>query len=370
MLGRGVLLFGLMLFASVCQAAEIIAFPLSREGEGGIMIEGELKAGDADVFRMKFEPYSSGVIILNSPGGIAQVGIDIGRAIRMRDFKTWVPSGSSCASACGMIWLGGRTRFVGKSGRVGFHSVYRYENGARVEVGSGNAVFGAYLSQLGLSEKAIRYLASAEPRSMNWLTPELADVLGITMAIYEPESPSIVSRPSPPPADHSVSPAQAPTPSVQVSSLEAKSREFVNAINYLISGPDQKLLPILNGIYADQVDYFGKSLQRDEVVAQINAFVVRWPSRSYSSRPDKLKIICDDQILRCSAEGLVDFDARSFDRNQRSYGVATFEYLLEFKAGLKWPVIVKEGGKVMQRQFEAINQRLSPLPTGRDHSIQ
>ncbi len=334
------------------------------------MIEGELKAGDADVFRMKFEPYSSGVIILNSPGGISQVGIDIGRAIRMRDFKTWVPSGSTCASACAMIWLGGRTRLVGERGRIGFHSVYRYENGVPVEVGSGNAVFGAYLSQLGLSEKAIRYLASTEPRSMAWLTPELADVLGISMAVFDPASPPTASRTTVPSIDRSVAPSQAPAPNLRFSSLEVRAREFVHALNYLISGPDQKFLPILNGLYAEEINYFGKSLPRDEVVAQITAFVARWPSRSYSSRPDKLKIICDDQILRCNIDGLVDFDARSFDRNQRSYGVATFEYVLEFKTGAKWPVIVKEGGKVMQRQIEAINQRPSPLSRGRDLSIQ
>lgn len=368
MLGRVFISLGLILFSSACWAAEITAFPLTREGEGGILIEGELKPEDIDIFRIKFEPYSKGIVVLNSPGGVSQVGIDIGRAIRMREFETWVPSGSTCASACAMIWLGGRTRLMGKTGRIGFHSVYRLENGVPVEAGSGNAVFGAYLSQLGLSEKAIRYLTSAEPRSMSWLTPALAEVLGISMAVYDPASPPIVSRTMPPSADRNGGPA--PTPNARFSSLEARAREFVNALNYLISGPDHKFVPILNGLYAEEVNYFGKNLPRDEVVTQITAFVDRWPSRSYSSRPEKLKIICDDQILRCSAEGLVDFDARSFDRNQRSHGVATFEYLLEFKSGVKWPTIVKESGKVMQRQIEAINQRPLQTPSARDFSIQ
>jgi hypothetical protein len=343
------------LSVSASFGAEITAFPLKSANEGGIIISGELKAADHEEFLIKAAPYSGGIVFLDSPGGISQAGIDIGRAVRMRNFITYVPSGSTCASACAMIWLGGSKRLVGKTGRVGFHSVYRIENGIPVEAGSGNAVYGAYLSQLGLSDKAIRYLSSANPASMSWLTPELADLLDIKMAVFEfpDDKPATASRSTP----------QEPktTGRVPFDTLEKRAKDFVLALNVLISGSADKLTSVLPGLYSNEVAYFGKAISRDEVIGQISAFLSRWPTRAYSARPDSFKFDCNELINKCRVEGLLDFDARSFDRNQRSHGVATFEYLLEFRPNARWPIISAENGKVVSRQVEAINER-SPSP--------
>jgi hypothetical protein len=55
-------------------------------------------------------------------------GIDIGKAIRLKDFETAVVSNKNsktiCASACALAWLGGTRRFMSATARIGFHAAY------------------------------------------------------------------------------------------------------------------------------------------------------------------------------------------------------------------------------------------------------
>ena len=260
----------LLVLAAFCvclnsKAAEITAIPLDQPGQGAITIDGDLTPEDRENFLIKIAPFSGGMVVLNSRGGAAYAGIEIGKAIRMRGFTTWVPSGSFCASACAMAWLGGTRRLMGKGALIGFHSVYRLENGKQVEASSGNALYGAYLSQLGLSDRAIMFLSDAAPSSMNWLTPSEAESFGITLTVFDPKPTT----------------AEAVPEVKQVASLEARSRDFIIALNLLVSGPSEKLLQIVNGLYSEEVLYYGKETSRDQVVSQMTAFVTRWPIRTY-----------------------------------------------------------------------------------------
>jgi hypothetical protein len=62
--------------------------------------------------------------------------------------------------------------------RIGFHAAYKRENGVAREVGSGNALVGAYLARLGLPDSAIALLTTAPPNEMLWLTSADAKALG------------------------------------------------------------------------------------------------------------------------------------------------------------------------------------------------
>lgn len=334
------------LVCAAAQAAEINVMPLKDDGTAAIFVTGDLKFDDRESFLTKIAPFKGGLVVFDSKGGSAYAGIEIGKAIRMRSFMTWVPSGSSCASACAMAWLGGTKRLMGKTALIGFHSVYRFEGGAPVETGSGNAIYGAYLAQLGLSDRAIYYLSSAAPESMNWLTPAEAESLGITVAVYDPTPTQPAARPN----------------GGAVSNLETRSKDFVVAINVVISGPTEKYLNIVNDIYSEQVLYFGKLLPRSEVVNQLTRFIARWPARNYLVRPESMKVQCNEQTRECRIDGMIDFDARSPERKQRSHGVATFEYLLSYRSGARWPVIVSEGGNVVDRNVEALAPSSPPYP--------
>lgn len=359
------------LLCASADAAEITAMPL-KDTRGIVLIKGELKREDVDVFLAKSAPFSGGIVVMESPGGSAYAGLEIGKAIRERRFTTWVESGTTCASACAIAWLGGEPRVMGKAAVIGFHALSVMRQGERVETGFGNAIYGAYLAKLGLSYKAIEYLSDAAPTDMNWLTPTDAENIGISLKVYDdkptgpPRSPSTITRrdsessalaPSSPPV---VAPTVPPAPSLglSIAEMDARSREMVIALNVIMSGPDEGYFKLLNGIYADRVMYFGKQVERAEVVTQVTKFIERWPMRSYVVRPESLRVQCDSGLGACQISGMIDFSAKSVARNQWSRGTATFDYLLAFRPNQKYPVIVNEGGAVVDRQMTA----LQPAP--------
>jgi hypothetical protein len=131
------------------------------DGSTVISVQGDLVLPDIEVFKLKLSGVTKGLVLLASDGGSLQAGIQIGTAIRLRGLATLVPDGSRCASACAIAWLGGTPRVMGQNARIGFHAAYRLERGAPVATGVGNALLGAYLNTLGLSDRAIIYVTMA-----------------------------------------------------------------------------------------------------------------------------------------------------------------------------------------------------------------
>jgi len=164
-------------------AAQIAVRPLDN-GSTLIAIEGELDLGDIESLRKSTEsiPVGRATIEFSGKGGSLLAGIRIGTLIRAKKFTTVVPDGGQCASACALAWLGGARRLVGEYSNVGFHTAYIVKTGGLTESGPGNAILGAYLNQLGLSERAILYITHAAPTSMQWMSMQEAAEFGITVA--------------------------------------------------------------------------------------------------------------------------------------------------------------------------------------------
>ncbi len=156
-----------------------------------VAIDGELRLGDEDTFAERVLRLKDAVVMFNSLGGNLIAGIEIGRAIRLKGFDTFVPDGMVCASACGLAWLGGRTLLAGPSARIGFHAAWVMERGEKREKGPGNALVGAYLYSLGLKDEAIVYLTLASPDDAMWLNFKDAYELGIQVK----EVPSLQEQP-------------------------------------------------------------------------------------------------------------------------------------------------------------------------------
>ena len=130
----------------------------------------------------------------SSDGGSLVAGIRIGTLIREKKFTTIIPDGASCASACALAWLGGTRRFMGEGASVGFHAAYVLKSYGPVESSSGNAILGAYLNQLGLSEDAILYITKTAPTSIQWMSLEDADEYGIVVAPLSPQQATRIQR--------------------------------------------------------------------------------------------------------------------------------------------------------------------------------
>ena len=134
-----------------------------------VAIEGDLVLADGEKFADLVRPLGRTVVVLNSPGGSLFAGLRIGQLIRNRRFLTIVTDGDLCASACALAWIGGVGRYLGPKSRLGFHAAYLAEGDVSHVSSSGNALVGAYLDRLGLSDDAIFYLTAAAPEEILWL---------------------------------------------------------------------------------------------------------------------------------------------------------------------------------------------------------
>lgn len=150
-------------------AATIVKAPGRRVGSVVVSVSGELTAGDENRFVQTAGTVANGVVDFDSPGGNLLAGIEIGEVIHFKHFETLVPNGSACASACALAWLGGATRLIGATGRIGFHQPYIRNSGVVSGSASLNAVVRAYLNELGLSAVAIQYITETPPENVKWL---------------------------------------------------------------------------------------------------------------------------------------------------------------------------------------------------------
>ena len=145
--------------------------------------------------------------------------------------------------------------------------------------------------------------------------------------------------------------------------LRQRTAAFLDVLYREESSPNNEALAAANSYYADQVTYYGKSYSRGQVMADLQGFYNRWPVRQYVIEQGSLKIDCEVQSLTCSAKGLLDFDARSPDRQQRSFGSASFDYVLNFASLTAQPLITQEEGEVKARNVEPFTYS-APPPSG------
>lgn len=167
--------------------AEITTSTVTIEGEliPVITVAGELLFGDEQRFVDAAIGAAGAIVDLSGPGGSLHAGFEIGKAIRLKNFATIVLENTECASACALAWLGGRVRFMQDGARVGFHAPYVLEGDEPRPDSFGSAAVGAYLNELGLSIHAIEFITSPQPEDMGWLTPEVAERVGIDLRLLD-----------------------------------------------------------------------------------------------------------------------------------------------------------------------------------------
>jgi hypothetical protein len=333
-----------LLALPVAKAADIVVKPL----EGGstlIAIDGELELGDIDGFRAKTEmlPVGRTTVEFRSKGGRLLAGIRIGAQIRAKRFNTVVPDGAQCASACALAWLGGVRRFVGESSSVGFHTAYILKTGGPAESGPGNAILGAYLNQIGLSEEAILYITHAAPTSVQWMSLEEAAEYGIVVAKLPPTG----VRPDASDAVGKDRPQG--SPAHPQGSPEQRAIDFVHSLFERWSGPNAELLPVLDRLYTEKVLYHGKSTARASVLLSKRRFAQRWAQRSYAVRPGSLSATCAAAGGTCRVKGTLSWKLHEAKTTTASHGVASFAY----------SIVLKDSGPQISAETDTVNDKPS-----------
>ena len=241
------LTIGYGLSVSVAAAAEFSVRLGDAETPALVQVEGEFLKGDDEIFVQRVVSLKSAVVVFASPGGNLVAGLEIGKAVRLKNFSTYVPAETFCSSACALAWVGGTRRFMSKTAKIGFHAAYNTNSGSAQESGIANALVGAYLNSLGLPETAIAYMTVASPNSMMWLTATDAQQLGLNVSLFDLDDPP--AMPTPPP----VVPERANPPPADSSSV-AKYMEKTRSVQKCLKGFRFYLGP-LNGELDSETSY-------------------------------------------------------------------------------------------------------------------
>lgn len=362
---------------ATAHAAEMRVLPI-QGGSVVIAITGKIEPEDGKQFATLAAQYPRAIVGFGSPGGAAIAGLQIGQVIRLRHYPTMVTQDSYCASACALAWLAGTPRLMQPGAHVGFHAAYIEHNGSKEETGVGNALVGAYLTNLGLSMDAIVYIEQAHPDEITWLTAEDARRHDISLRIL-PAAPGNDelpphTRPDPAPDHPDRAPATtmartqpeqshpfsglspdltAPAdPDAARSSLplEVRARSFTHDYFAHWSDDNGEALAYFGTSYAQEVSFYGKPVDRATLLHGKRDYAERWPVRVYTVRPEGLRVFCSDATQTCTISGIVDWDCRSTARRAHSVGSANFS-LTAVMAGAHGKVLA-ETGSVISRSVD------------------
>jgi hypothetical protein len=324
-----------LLSSAAATAAEIDVRPIDNKSVL-IIIEGDFEHDDVEAFRAKVAGLTTprATVAFRSDGGSLVAGIRIGTLIREKKFATVIPDGASCASACALAWLGGTKRFMGQGASVGFHAAYILRAYGPVESGSGNAILGAYLNQLGLSEDAILYITKTAPTSIQWMNLRDANEHGITVAMLSPQ------QAVPPSSGVAIAEQRAESP-------ERRATDFVRSLLAHWSKPSAEALPLIEGLYAETVVFQGRSTPKQEVLSSKRRVAERFNERSYTIQPGTLSATCARTGATCRVKGVMSWKLYDAKTSNRIRGTSTIEYRVALVG--EAPQIVAEARSVQER---------------------
>jgi hypothetical protein len=106
----------------------VVALKL-KNGRTQLVMWGEIKSGDATRFRDAMDQVPrpiSELLIIGSPGGVLEEGLQIGRVIHQNKLAVRVPANTGgnlgkCISACNFVFLGGLIRTIDVGGQYIVH---------------------------------------------------------------------------------------------------------------------------------------------------------------------------------------------------------------------------------------------------------
>lgn len=128
----------------------------------------------------------------------------------------------------------------------------------------------------------------------------------------------------------------------------AKAASFARQYFSSWSGDNAAALAFGVAHYQPELLFYGRMTPRSSVLAQKDAFVRRWPLRSYVIVPDSLAVRCTADERVCEVSGVVDWTCRSPERGAVSSGTATFGLRLVLEGGVT--LIAMETGAVTSRR--------------------
>lgn len=99
----------------------LVAEDVTIDGTIALRIRGAIAQGDGTRIVEELRTTRPALVLLDSPGGSVSDALAIGRALRDIGAETRLANDAVCFSACPYIFVGGTTRSVAESARLGVH---------------------------------------------------------------------------------------------------------------------------------------------------------------------------------------------------------------------------------------------------------
>lgn len=157
----------------------------SDQGRRTLMITGTIGPAAASLFRERLDEArlaAGDLVLLSSPGGDLSQAVIMGEIVRSRGLATAVGTADAtghvkpayCASACVLVYAGGKPRFGVLGSALGVHR-FTTSKPTSDPVADTQRIQGAvlgYMTKMGISSSVVE--AMSETREIRWLAPKNA----------------------------------------------------------------------------------------------------------------------------------------------------------------------------------------------------
>ena len=137
------------------------------DGPTALLVTGVIGPGSYDEFRSALDRATPNLVVIDGPGGVLGEALMIGQEVRRRHLNTLVGAHHSCASACAVIFLSGRTKFVGAGAQIGLHMASYADGRSDPEA---TQVMSEYLRGVGVPNGIRSRMEHTAPSDIRWLS--------------------------------------------------------------------------------------------------------------------------------------------------------------------------------------------------------
>jgi membrane-bound ClpP family serine protease len=146
------------------------------DGPTALLVTGVIGPGSYEEFRSALDHGTPELVVIDGPGGVLGEALMIGQEVRRRHLSTLVGAHHSCASACAVVFLSGRSKYVGAGAVIGLHSASYADGRADPEA---TQVMADYLRGVGVPQATLKRMARTAPSDIRWLSKAEQRAIGI-----------------------------------------------------------------------------------------------------------------------------------------------------------------------------------------------
>jgi hypothetical protein len=170
--------------ADAC-AAEFMS-SATEDGRVAIAISGAISPGDSDNLKSAVKVATDAgkrvsSIRLNSAGGNLVEGAKLAELVQLAKLATDVGAGTTCASACFLVFAAGQTKSADYTARIGVHGASDRTGAETAQSGAATILMARLAKALGVPPAIIGRMVVTPPTQIMWLSPADLQSMAVTM---------------------------------------------------------------------------------------------------------------------------------------------------------------------------------------------